>query len=226
MFGGGDSDTDEFWRSFFEGLSSNGRIVVIRPMLERGPSQALLFSWENERRASWPGELPEFDAVAAEWGCRVLCLAARLLTDRLLEIGVLDQLIAAGPRENGPGTHYSVDLVLCVLPDLWRLASRRMRDDPLLEALKKLQLRWPLSAVGMPCESPVLDDLAPLRESTGLWTVFIDRVIAARKSEWLRLEEVRNAVSNAVGPERLTTQEFRELIAQPKEDANDRCESE
>ena len=209
------------WRDFLEALAGEGRVVIVQEMLEEEPPQDLLEDIEIARRQSWPGDLPDFEVDAACWGCRVVVLAARLLSDRLREPAGLAQLMEEGPAGSGPGVHYSVDLVLAVLPDLWRLASRRMADDPLLQLLEELARQWPLSGVGVPLANPVGDDLAPLRESDGLWTVFLDRVIASRKSEWARLEDVRTAVSNALGPDLREAPEYRNLLQQPEEDQQD-----
>ncbi len=215
---GGEEEVQGLWRGFFEGLATDGRVLVPGPMLEEPPAHELLRELEKERRQSWPAGLPDFDPAAAQWGCQVIALGARLLSDRLVEPMALAELIATGPVEVGPEAHYSADLLLCVLPDLWRLASRRMSDDPLLRVLTDLGARWPLSAVGMPVDDPSLGHLGTLRDSVGLWRVFIDRVIAARKSPWVRLEEVRKAVSNALGPERREAPEYRDLLQEPQQE--------
>ena len=193
-------------------------MLIVQEMLERGPPVDLLQELELARRQSWPGDLPDFDVEAARWGCRVAVLAARLLSDRLREPLALANLMENGPEGRGLGIHYSVDLVLSILPDLWRLASQRMAEDPLLRLLEELARQWPLSGVGVPREDPQLEDLAALRDSGGLWTVFIDRIIALRKCEWARLEEVRRAVSNALGPDRRKSPAYRELLQEAEVD--------
>lgn len=216
------TETDELWVKFFEGLSGDGRVAVLEPMLVEPPSITLLYSWENLRQESWPEPLPEFDPDPAGWACRVVALAARLLGDRLREAETLQALLEEGPDGDEPAVHYSVDLLLAVLPDLWRLGSRRSSDDPLLAVLRDLATRWPLSGIGIPRDSYPEDVLRPLQASGGLWTVFLDRVIADGKSGWLALEDVRCAVSNALGPERRDLPKYRPLI----EHANDGADSE
>lgn len=76
----GEGEIDDLWRGFFEGLSTDGRVMVVGPMLEHPPSRGLLQSWEAERRGSWPEDLPEFDPAAAEWGCSVISLGAICFT--------------------------------------------------------------------------------------------------------------------------------------------------
>lgn len=150
----------------------------------------LLQAYEEDR---WhlPGDLagrPPYHADSAEQAALWLSTAALCVADRSIDAATLGRLLAPLPLPPADpaaaaGWHYSADLTLRHLPQLYRVAGRLLEDDPLLGACRELAERYPLAAPGLPgpAEPPPLFLTHPL-----LGGLYVERVLRHRDLEKAR----------------------------------------
>lgn len=126
---------------------------------ERPELEALLKAWYHEASLRVPGKAPEFHAEAACWGAMMLFRAACFLSFREIdEAQVLAGMDAGGMPDAELGSaHFSADLALRFLPDIYRMAMSMAPDDPLVKALARIGDQVPLSSVGMEGVVPILE---------------------------------------------------------------------
>jgi MoxR-vWA-beta-propeller ternary system domain bpX4 len=206
--------------SFFRELRTTGTPVVritgpgdLRNCLsaiERDAEQdqglvRLLREWHSEALLDLPGAALDFDSGAARWGAKILFRAAWFYMDRESDPSLVASLLAEPlPMHPTPPVLFSLDLALQSLPEIYRLAQTLAPGDPLLVALRSLALRLPFSGVGIEQAengAPLADPAAwsALISHSGLWQIFIDRVIRAKAHAWLGHESVRDAVVRVGG---------------------------
>jgi hypothetical protein len=136
------------YASFLAHIHSSGRLAVGREFgLSTDGLVAALQQLDEIVRIDGPSDLPELDLDAAVWGVARLHAACVLLAHRDHGVEVIEQqMLAACPSAwSAPATHYSVDLSLRHLPDVWRLA-RVLGCHNL--AMSILSQSWPTRACG------------------------------------------------------------------------------
>lgn len=183
---------------FLESLDEGGRVPVAdaTPVVDEECR-----TWLKERHERLSLELAgpplAFDAEAAAWGAGRLYEACRYLTYRQ-EGGEVVRKAFAGPAPKPTAAAiFGVDLVLRHLPELWTLASGLADDDPLVDEMKKLAARWPLSSVGVKDVEAV--DPEPILAHRGLQQLYIDRILQKRDRSRLSDPRVRSAALVAIG---------------------------
>ena len=190
---------------FLTNLFDNGTVQVSKareiPPGEREAAQRLLTEFERVFRLTLAAEPPPLDAGLAGAAARTLyrlcqCLAHReLMPDDML---VREERLPQHPRT--AGDHYSADLALRFLPDIWRLAKEAAEGDPLLTTIRQMAARWPLSSIGIPdLPAPVIDGIAG---HPSLRTLYVDRIIERRDRSRLGDPRIREAFLTAIGAHR------------------------
>lgn len=141
---------------------------------------------------------PTFDEEAAWWGARMFLRVAWLYLDRAASEEDSAALLKEDmPRKDTAEAHFSADLTLHWLPDLFKQAQAASPEDPLLGHIRLLAARAPLSGMGISWPNPSIPDA--LRAHPGIWRLLIDRVIASRDREKLSDPAIAEAVRTALG---------------------------
>lgn len=187
---------------FLETLLGEGRAAV--PPLGPIPAEQIaaaddvLARYERLWRQECPSAVPNFRVEAARWAAEQFCLACQFAIFRSVdEQAIHTALATAYANDAGPDVHYSVDLVFRFLPDLVKFVHAASTKDPLENILRGWAHEWPLSSVGM--KGIEVANLAVLYESSGLMTLYIDRVFTHGDQSRLEDEVVREHVLAAVG---------------------------
>ncbi len=166
---------------------------------------ALLREWHGEACEDLAGPVVAFDEAAARWGAAILFRAAWFYLHRDADATQMIVLLAVPlPVPVTAAALLSADLTLRYLPEAYRLARTLAPGDPLLAALQNPAAALPLSGAGLPPEegrfrTPEAAAWQTMRAHSGLWRLFIDRVIAARARWWLTHPDVKAAVRRAAG---------------------------
>lgn len=185
---------------FFLALQGSGRVAVQRaPDPEHGGLERALREFDGAVRLGAPAGLPPLDVAAATWAVEMLYAACVLFAhrDEPAET-VAARLAPACPSPPAaPATHYAVDLAFRHLPELWRLARGFAPGDPLVQALRELATRWPLSSVGIAELGAI--DVRPLLAEPGLRRLYVDRVLHAQDRSRAADPAVAAAIAAAVG---------------------------
>ncbi|MBS0261027.1 MAG: hypothetical protein JSS02_03650 [Planctomycetes bacterium] len=188
----------EFLVRFFE--DGNVLVPTHAPLTpaERAATQDLLTEWEGYYRQTLPENPPAFDLQVACSAAELLLRVCQCLVDRDLEIEpTLPDLTLGCPAPRTASQHYSADLVLRFLPDVWQQAQRVSAGDPLLAALSACGALWPLSSVGIP--DLVIQDLDPVLADPCLRIVYTDRLIERADRHRLTDRRAAELVQVALG---------------------------
>lgn len=193
---------------FLRQLRTGGRIVFESP--ERSPVDPaaeadcirMIEALDERRRWEMASAPPELNREQAFWAVRLLFSSAQFLVYRDLGAEqVRHELFSECPGEPGSAQAYSVDLLLCWLPEIHRRAARVSYQDPLTDCLEELGHQWPLSSIGMKLrkrDDPF--DLEFIWDDSSLRVLYVDRVISRRDESRLAdkrvLETVRDAVAH------------------------------
>lgn len=165
---------------FMRALAKDGRAAVTpRPSnIDDADALPLLQELDGFARAELALDLPVFSPNAALWAARLFYQLCRFVVCRDIaeeEIKAACNIACHEPR--GPETDWSADLTLRHLPNLFRLARHLSNADPLIEQMKKVAARWPLSSVGIGgLENLRIDFFV---EHPGLRRLYADRVVDA-----------------------------------------------
>ncbi len=166
---------------FLRSLWTDGRVRVANieaiPDAERCEAAELLADWELGYRQELPHDPPRLHAEAVTWGAVLTYRVCQLLLFRDLGLEEIDRRLGEPcPAGDPPSIHYSVDLTLRYLPDLWRHAHRVSEQDPLVSRLSGVAVRWPLSSVGIRGLGPLEIDV--LAGHPCLFLMYLDRIVA------------------------------------------------
>ncbi|QGJ70517.1 Hypothetical protein PBC10988_22140 [Planctomycetales bacterium 10988] len=163
---------------FIQQLWKSGRVRVggeldVPPLEEEQAASekelclTLLQNWEAIVRVDYPGEPPRFLPQVALDAVPMFYLACQFLVNRHHPPELLDEKFQVKAWASKTAEeHYSRDLVLRHLPDLYHQAEVACPGDPLTKKLKAACEVVPLSTVGIPIK--VSDEPEPLRESERL----------------------------------------------------------
>lgn len=189
---------------FLKQLLEDGEVTVPRQVHGDVESvRRLLIFVERIWRQEWSGPAPRFDADRAAQAAAVLCTFCRATVYRELdEHELAEELHQIGLQsddaEDSASAHYSVDLVLRFLPQVYERLSRTSKEDPILALALNIARDWPLSSVGISGSAP--DSLPTAFDDPGLCRVYVDRVLEAGDRDRLNLPRIAAAVAAAVGP--------------------------
>src|SRR5207253_2041538 len=129
----------------------------------------------------------------------ILYRACQCLVYRDLELHqALPEQKVRGPGARTPADHYSADVVLRFLPDVWRLSRDVASADPLVKYLQELAGLWPLSSIGMP--DVQVAHLGEFLDDRCLVTLYADRILDRKDRSRLADPRARSAVQSAIGP--------------------------
>lgn len=191
--------TDELWNILFGGLFDDGRLLLGDVGAYLNPPSALLLKGMVEQAQSdCPGVLPALDMLSLQWAAQVVGVASTLVVNRHEECAVLQRLIEDPPKLT-PSSVFYADVLLQVIPDIWKLAVRRSEDDALVQMLLLIFERWPYSCIGMPNESPDQSALDVICSDRTLLVLFAERVMEREDFTWLRYQPIRKMVMEMVG---------------------------
>jgi len=188
--------------AFLQSLFSDGELNIPRPESAFDERQALdaVTQFERVWRCELPGDPPEFVAESAVKAAQILMAVCQAVIHREINIEQTEQTIdqACLTTDDTPSLHYSVDLVFRYLPQVDERARRISESDALLDLLKTLGRRWPLSSVGT--KGCVLDQLPTALQHPSLWRMYVDRIISTKDVSRVNIPSVRDAVAAALGP--------------------------
>jgi hypothetical protein len=185
--------------AFLVAIGASGRVRVGREEPVPGDVDRVLEELDRAVRADGPADLPGFDPVAARWGAAMLQRGCALFAHRDLGAEAV-AAFAAAPWPSpaaAPSTHYSADLALRHLPELFDLGRGLAPGDPLLEALARLGRELPLSSVGIAGLGE--PDPGALCASRGLLSLYVDRILRCDDASRLADPRVAAAVAQALG---------------------------
>lgn len=164
-----------------------------------GDVRDVLERYEFRHRLSLPAVAPKFHVGAATWAAAMLVRVCQLaLQSRVVEEQVEVSLLGfEGGALLSAERVYSVDMVMSSLPELWQWLLRRESSGVLLEGVKELGRRWPLSSVGMGDLGNI--DEGTWREHASLRRVYLDRIVACSETSRLRSLWVRAELESLMG---------------------------
>ena len=186
--------------TFLTQLFETGEIIVPREAAADSDAVRLLLSrCESIARTDWPGIAPEFDVDVAEKSAMALLVFCQATVYRELDEREIQQRLnsielAGQPT---PTRHYSADLVLQFLPDVYNLLMRSAKEDPARQLLVDFAKQWPLSAVGIGGATP--EELPKAVMSGCMFRAYVDRVIARSDVACGKLPIVSEAIREVIG---------------------------
>lgn len=190
--------------TFLKGLLSDGNPVVNPgPGIPAPSADCEVLLLQAFQRDAWhfPGPQPAFDVAVAMRVATWFYTAAMVYADRSMTPELSSRLLDSSDLEKADApAHYSADIVLRHLPALHELASGLAEGDPVLISLREMAWRRPLSGVGI--QKPLEwgePDISVLRSHSGIWRLFLDRVISVADSDSLRDESTRSATRFSLG---------------------------
>lgn len=186
---------------FFSALLATGTACVSREVLAGAAGDRLLRRAFDEALEDFPGDATglEWHPEAAAEALRYFYRLCQALVDRAMTDEEVTALCAALPLPpNTAGEFLAVDLSLRHLRELHAMAKSMSSGDPLVTGIEAAARHFPLSGVGIVLEQP-LPDVSPLQRHSGLWQLYIDRIIERQDTSRLADEATRLAVANALG---------------------------
>ncbi len=156
---------------------------------------------DRRERLEFPGEAPALSLPAVQWAATIFYKACQLLVCRdVSPEATASALASTCPQERSPEAHYSVDLVLRYLPDLLATARRLAAGDPLVDALVRIALEWPLSSVGIAgLKLENLSEVETILSHRGLRQLYADRIIQHGDTDRIQHPGARAAVQAGLG---------------------------
>jgi hypothetical protein len=100
---------------------------------------------------------PAFDADAAIWGAKVLFYSAQLILNRKNEFSEVSLYFDDTLNIDDPSAILSADLCLRFLPTLYKELLALDMDDPLVDVLRDILIRWTYSSLDLDLKSVPFD---------------------------------------------------------------------
>jgi hypothetical protein len=183
---------------FVTALVNSGRVRVPVALEPPDDLSAAVRELDRFARPELAFEPPLLDLEVGQWALLLLFRGCQALVYRELDAEAVRAALAVScPAAVSAEACYSADLAFRFLPDLIRLARGIAEDDPLVEGLKALAVRWPLSSVGVKDLGAV--DLAAFAADPSLMRLYCDRIIETRDLSRLDDARTREAVREALG---------------------------
>lgn len=186
---------------FFTSLHSSGIASVTREKWKGEVDGRVLQQAFEEGMEDFPGDVAglEWPESKASDSLQFFYRLCQALVDRAMTDEEVTLLCAElPPVPSTPGEILAVDLPLRHLPELHGMAKSMSSGDPLVTGIEAAARRFPLSSVGIALEEP-LPHLSMLQHNSGLWRLYIDRVIERQDVSRLADGAVRLAVVDALG---------------------------
>lgn len=139
-----------------------------------------------------------YDAAAGRAAMQYLYRLCQVLADRSLTEDEARAICVANPLP--PTTAdalLSMDVALRHLPELYKLARSMGETDPMVGAMERLAMQFPLSTVGIPSSLP--PDLSVIRSQPVIWGLYLDRVLERQDESRIIGPEMQEAVRSALG---------------------------
>ncbi|WP_144973081.1 hypothetical protein [Bremerella volcania] len=170
------------------------------PVRQKAAAVETLARYERLWRRECPSPIPDYHPDAANWAAEQFCLACQFAIFRDVDEQTMRAALTTSlESDDGPDVHYSVDLVFRFLPDLVKFVHAASSDDPLESILRGWALRWPLSSVGLPGIEVAEIDHGVFYQSSGLMSLYVDRIVTCADRSRLIDDVVREHVLAAVG---------------------------
>jgi len=193
---------------FLRGLYQTGRVrfTADDALVDSGDaassaaSSTALEEVEAMVREEMAFEPPGMELPVAEWAGRMLAAGCFALAHRELSGEQVTAMLSAPCPLQSQRTAagcYSADLAFRFLPDLIALARGLAEEDPLVVALKRLAVEWPLSSVGVREVGEV--DVSAFIGDRALRQLYVDRIIERQDLSRVREGPVFDAVRAALG---------------------------
>jgi hypothetical protein len=187
--------------SFLNDLFEHGRVATTSADVSVDDQQraiGVLREFERYDRANWPDGQPEFSEQVGLWSANLLYRACHFVVGRDANPESLERaLTVKSPEPPAASAHYSADLSLRFLPDVFKLARAAAADDPLVEMLLNLAKQWPLASVGMTAVRNV--DVSCIVRNPCLLQMYVDRLISRSDLSRLNHPTVREAAQASLG---------------------------
>jgi hypothetical protein len=155
---------------------------------------------EEQQRSELPLVPPVVDEAWLQWALVMMYSACQLQVFRNLDETEISLRLSSNwpkpPDSSSASHHYSVDIAMRFLPDLYLLVNNSMSNDPLAIKLREWSECWPLSSVGM---ADVNSDSSVVLSHACLRSMYVDRIIERQDKSRLQDEAVRKAVDAALG---------------------------
>jgi len=188
-------------RDFLDQLFTTGQVTVPVPGMdfELFPEfEDQIEQFDQAARAGMAGDAPALQMDCAVWAAHLLAGAARLAIARDMgEPEVFQVLEARCPARRSAETDYSADLFLRYLPDLLGWMARLASGDPLVQKLRQIAGRWPLSSVGV--RDLKIESIEPFIGNDSLCQLYVDRILASQDASRLQDPRAAAAVREALG---------------------------
>ncbi|MDF1739867.1 MAG: hypothetical protein P1U86_11970 [Verrucomicrobiales bacterium] len=147
---------------------------------------------------SLPGSPLPFHPRAALWGALHLFRASCFFSFREIVDAEVERGLSTSPLPDpqNPESHFSADLALKYLPDLYQMALRVSEDDILVTQVKHLASSAPLSSAGIPATVAIA---SPVRTHPGLANLLVERAIRSQSRELLEESPFRQIAREKLG---------------------------
>lgn len=186
---------------FLSQLLESGNVVVLPDALsdeDLAAGRVKLAEMDRLTRLELPGDPPPLDTDSAAWAAGVFYRLCQLLAYREMPAEAIKPLVEQPcPKPISPAVAYSVDLVFRYLPDLLSLASGLAPGDPLVEAIKTLCRRWPLSSVGVADLGQI--NVEAFIDNPSLRQLYVDRIMDRGDASRVNDPRVRAAMRASLG---------------------------
>jgi len=176
---------------------------------EISQAKSILTDFEADYRSSLPFSPPDFIAAEATVASVNLYYACQFMLKREIEEAKMEQFFASEACHFSQATrtaelNYSTDVVLRFLPDLFRLAQAKSKQDALLVHLRRWGKSWPLSSIGMGDDLFVDNhiqklDLAVIEQSEFLARLYLDRILQRQDESRILEPWVRRRLQAELG---------------------------
>lgn len=195
---------------YLERLVDDGRPLFDSPDPARDSGKPaertalLLEELDQKRRLQAPGDAPVFDLAPAHLALVCLCRLSQYTVFREIpkeqieeEWEALSAQILRFPPD--PERIWSVDVALSYLPGLFRIARNVAESDPMIEPIRELARRWPLSGIGIDNVKWSETDFAPLLAHPTLSGLLVDRIFEFRDRTAATFPSIRSLLDDAIG---------------------------
>jgi hypothetical protein len=208
---------------FLTNLFYNGEVILKGSLFEFYETDKLAASAllkEMHKRAllqiSFPP--PDFNSEAAVWGAITTYKLLQFIMIRNLETEDIEKNFPAYAGLKNPESHFSADLCLRQLPEIYNLAKGLSPEDPLVLKIKEIAGEWPYSSVGIELNS--LSGIETIKKNKSLFIAYIDRIIEKKDKHRMTDPYTLAAIDNALGGHSQILWPNYELLKQKNTDAN------
>lgn len=198
----------QLWNTGFVAVSGSNSQNEGVDLRQRDEAWSRIVEFAELENDTFPGTPPKLSRPAGEWALIMLWQACGYFAHREHSPDEMRTVLNVPcPEDVSPSVCWSVDLSFRHLPELARLVTAASLNDPLLDLLRGWGREWPLSSVGMACDTAKGEPQEPRSPDqryedwnlTGWWgnrglrTVYLDRIFA--REDLSRLNDPRVAIA-------------------------------